>query len=171
MLDKSDSLGAIRDATISGFNEFLSDQQAEGGSAAMTLTLFDTHFKATARAVPLADAPPLDHTSYELSGLSALYDAIAHTMKITDDFVARTKPDRVLFVITTDGQEDSSHTGHSPTSAMHDVYEARNEMDPGLRLTHDSSKLIPLFASNRGGRATTGLAQRSRHSRGRYSPA
>lgn len=108
VLDKSGSMGAIRDATISGFNEFLGDQQAEGGSAAMTLTLFDTRFKTTASAVPVADVPPLDHTSYEPSGMTALYDAIAHTMKITDDFVARAKPDQVLFVIMTDGQENSS---------------------------------------------------------------
>ena len=40
--------------------------------------------------------------------MTALYDAIAHTMVITDQYVAANKPDQVLFVIMTDGQENSS---------------------------------------------------------------
>ena len=40
--------------------------------------------------------------------MTALYDAIGYTMRITDDFVAANKPDQVLFVIMTDGEENSS---------------------------------------------------------------
>ena len=40
--------------------------------------------------------------------MTALYDAIGHTMRLTDDFVALHKPDQVLFVIMTDGEENSS---------------------------------------------------------------
>ncbi len=40
--------------------------------------------------------------------MTALYDAIGYTMRVTDDFVAANKPDQVLFVIMTDGQENSS---------------------------------------------------------------
>lgn len=48
VLDKSGSMDIIRAATISGFNEFLGDQQREGGEARMTLTLFDTEFTTVA---------------------------------------------------------------------------------------------------------------------------
>ena len=108
VLDKSGSMGSIQDATISGFNEFLADQQAEGGSAAMTLTLFDTTFHTSARALPVAEVRPLDRASYSPGGMTALYDAIAHTMKITDDYVAAAHPNQVLFVIMTDGMENAS---------------------------------------------------------------
>jgi hypothetical protein len=108
VLDKSGSMQVIRDATISGFNEFLGDQQREGGSAVITLTLFDTQFATVASAMPIAHLAPLTHQTYEPDGMTALYDAIAHTMKITDDYVAAHKPDQVLFVIMTDGEENSS---------------------------------------------------------------
>lgn len=108
VLDKSGSMFSIQDATISGFNEFLGDQQREGGNAMMTLTLFDTSFKTVARAVPVHDVLPLSRETYVPDGMTALYDAIGHTMRITDEYVALAKPDQVLFVIMTDGQENSS---------------------------------------------------------------
>ena len=108
VLDKSGSMQTICDATIAGFNRFLRDQQEEGGSAAMTLTLFDTHFQMAATALPLADVRPLDQRSYIPGGGTALYDAIARTMAVTDQYVAERTPDQVLFVIMTDGEENSS---------------------------------------------------------------
>jgi hypothetical protein len=108
VLDKSGSMGSIREATIAGFNKFLEEQQEEGGSAVFTLTLFDTHFRTVARTVPIAQMRPLDQGSYVPGGNTALYDAIAHTMSITDQYVATQAPDQVVFVIMTDGQENSS---------------------------------------------------------------
>lgn len=108
VLDKSGSMSSIRSATISGFNEFLGDQQREGGAARMTLTLFDTVFNTVASAVPVAEIAPLDVQSYDPNGCTSLYDAIGHTMCITNDYVAAHRPDQVLFVIMTDGQENSS---------------------------------------------------------------
>ena len=108
VLDKSGSMDIIRSATISGFNEFLGDQQREGGDARMTLTLFDTAFATVASAVPVREVTPLDLETYAPDGCTALYDAIGHTMRITDDYVAAHHPDQVLFVIMTDGQENAS---------------------------------------------------------------
>lgn len=108
VLDKSGSMSSIADATISGFNEFLGDQRVEGGDARITLTLFDTNFVTVAEAVPVAELPDLDHATYRPSGMTALYDAVAHTMRVTDDYYAEHKPDQVLFVIMTDGHENSS---------------------------------------------------------------
>jgi hypothetical protein len=61
-----------------------------------------------AEAVPVREVPDLDYSTYEPDGMTALYDAIGYTMRITDDFVAANKPDQVLFVIMTDGEENSS---------------------------------------------------------------
>jgi uncharacterized protein YegL len=108
VLDKSGSMEAIREATISGFNEFKNDQASEDGEAFFTLTLFDTEFSTVCQAVPMREVADLDHRTYAPSGMTALYDAIGHTMRITDDFVAANRPDQVLFVIMTDGEENSS---------------------------------------------------------------
>jgi len=108
VLDKSGSMSSIREATISGFNEFKNDQAAEDGNAFFTLTLFDTLFETVCEAVPIREVPDLDHRSYEPGGMTALYDAIGHTIRVSDDFVAANKPDQVLFVIMTDGEENSS---------------------------------------------------------------
>lgn len=108
VLDKSGSMEVIRAATISGFNEFKNDQVREDGNAFFTLTLFDTEFATVCRAVPVREVPDLDQANYAPNGCTSLYDAIGHTMRITDDFVAANKPDQVLFVIMTDGEENSS---------------------------------------------------------------
>ncbi|TDB36931.1 MAG: VWA domain-containing protein [Actinobacteria bacterium] len=108
VLDKSGSMHSIRDATISGFNEFKNDQAREDGEAFFTLTLFDTGFQTVVEAVPLSDVYDLTRERYVPGGMTALYDAVAHTMRITDEFVAKNHPRQVLFVIMTDGQENAS---------------------------------------------------------------
>ncbi len=108
VLDKSGSMDSIRSATISGFNEFKNDQVREEGHAFMTLTLFDTGFNTTAEAMPVREVPDLTTATYRPSGCTALYDAIGHTIRMTDDFVTANHPDQVLFVIMTDGFENSS---------------------------------------------------------------
>ncbi len=74
----------------------------------MTLTLFDTRFDTVATAVPVRDVLDLTPQTYAPSGMTALYDAVGHTLKLADDYVAAHHPDQVLFVIMTDGQENSS---------------------------------------------------------------
>jgi uncharacterized protein YegL len=108
LLDKSGSMQVIRDATISGFNEFKNDQAREAGTALMTLTLFDTSFRTVATAVPITDVRDLTATIYDPNGNTALYDAVGHTLRLTDEYVAANHPDQVLFVIMTDGEENSS---------------------------------------------------------------
>lgn len=108
VLDKSGSMDAIRDATISGFNEFKNDQAREDGSAFFTLTLFDTRFHTVANAIPVADIYDLTRDTYAPGGCTALYDAIGQAMRVTDEFVAEHHPRQVLFVIMTDGEENAS---------------------------------------------------------------
>jgi hypothetical protein len=108
VLDKSGSMECVREATISGFNEFKNDQASEDGEAFFTLTLFDTAFHTVCNGVPVREVLDLDAAKYAPGGMTALYDAIGHTMRLTDDFVAANKPDQVLFVIMTDGAENAS---------------------------------------------------------------
>lgn len=108
LLDESGSMEWIADAAISGFNEFKNDQAAEEGQALLTLTLFDTRFRTVCEAIPAREVTDLDRSTYRPRGMTALFDAIGHTMRLTDDFVAEHHPDQVVFVIMTDGHENSS---------------------------------------------------------------
>jgi uncharacterized protein YegL len=108
VLDKSGSMQGLRAATIAGFNEFKNDQAREAGTALMTLTLFDTAFRTVVTAAPVATVADLTGATYAPDGMTALYDAVGHTLKLTDDYVAKHHPDQVLFVIMTDGEENSS---------------------------------------------------------------
>jgi hypothetical protein len=108
VLDKSGSMDGIQEATIAGFNEFKNSQAAEDGDAFFTLTLFDTVLDTVCQAVPVREVNDLDGRTYAPGGMTALFDAIGHTMRITDDFVAAHEPDQVLFVIMTDGFENAS---------------------------------------------------------------
>lgn len=108
VLDMSGSMESIRQSTISGFNEFKNDQMREAGDAFFTLTLFDTEFETVCEAVPVREVPDLTMQTYAPRGMTALYDAIGRTLSATDTFVALNRPDQVLFVIMTDGEENSS---------------------------------------------------------------
>jgi hypothetical protein len=108
LLDSSGSMERIREAAISGFNEFRRDQCLEDGNALLTVTLFNTRLRTLCEAVPVREVPDLDLESYEPHGCTALYDAIGHTIRIADDLVAVHKPDQVLFVVLTDGLENAS---------------------------------------------------------------
>lgn len=113
VLDKSSSMNAVRDATQGAFNEFLQDQQRAPGEAELWLTLFDTEVQQRG-PWRIADAPPLGSGSntYEPAGMTALYDAVGRTIdKVGRSLAAKPeseRPERVIFVIQTDGEENSS---------------------------------------------------------------
>jgi hypothetical protein len=112
VLDKSGSMGTVQDATISGFNEFVDEQKKVAGEVLFSLTLFDTDLEKRALNKALAEIPALNRETYVPGGMTALYDAVGHTIhdvgRHLDGLAEDDKPDRVLFVIQTDGQENSS---------------------------------------------------------------
>jgi uncharacterized protein with von Willebrand factor type A (vWA) domain len=101
VLDKSGSMLALQDATITSFNELLQEQQRH--DVRMLLTLFDT----TVDMRPIEDVAyvsPLDRVSYAPDGMTALLDAIGLTVAEMDKHV---NSKRVLAIIT-DGAENAS---------------------------------------------------------------
>ena len=113
VLDKSGSMDDLRSASISGFNEFVDGQKKLPGEARLTLVLFDTTVQTKINAVNIADVKPMTMDDYIPGGMTALYDAVARTIDETgkrfSDMKEEDKPEHVIFVITTDGQENSSH--------------------------------------------------------------
>jgi uncharacterized protein YegL len=110
VLDKSGSMGVLRDAVIEGFNDYLAELRTEPAETSFSLTLFDTRFNKMWVGEPLDRVPPLDTFSYRPDGMTALYDAIAHTVIDTDRRLAGEGKEHVktLVVVMTDGLENSS---------------------------------------------------------------
>lgn len=109
ILDKSGSMQSVKDETIDGFNSWLGDMQAKTPDALMTFTLFDTVVEVRQVAKPVGDVDMLVESSYVPDGGTALYDAIAQSIKQTRDQTLHMSPTpRTLCVISTDGGENSS---------------------------------------------------------------
>lgn len=106
ILDKSGSMVACKDQTISGFNEFLATQDPNDH---FSLTMFDTQVQHPEQfSGPVSGLPKLDGGFYQPDGMTALYDAIGQTVARLDEEFKTSPPERVLIVIQTDGQENSS---------------------------------------------------------------
>lgn len=112
VLDKSGSMGDVREATISAFNEFLEDQKKVPGEVLLTLVLFDTVVVTHHLNQPLEVASKLTHDNYRPSGMTALYDAVGATIDRVGAHLSQMpegeRPERVLVVIQTDGMENMS---------------------------------------------------------------
>lgn len=110
VLDKSGSMTGLTDAVIDGFNEYVDDLRGQEGETLFSLTLFDTAFKQPYIGVPLDKVERLTGDLYRAGGNTALYDAIAFTVKdLEQRLAAAARSDmKVLIVTMTDGQENSS---------------------------------------------------------------
>lgn len=112
VLDKSGSMDAVVEETISGFNEFLQEQQKAPGDANLTLVVFNSRDELIHSGVPIKEVLPLDYNTYCPDGMTALYDAVMHAIHATGQRLAgipeADRPGKVMFVIMTDGQENSS---------------------------------------------------------------
>ena len=104
VLDKSGSMYTPRDDTIGSFNEFLETQKQDPDDTRMSLVMFNDRYIPIYSQKELQDVEELDRFGYAPSGSTALLDAVGETItKLQDDFNENT-----IFVIITDGQENSS---------------------------------------------------------------
>ena len=112
VLDRSGSMGAVRDDAIGGFNTFLEGQRRDADGTTMTLTQFDNEYEILCVERPVEHIAPLDHTTYVPRGSTALNDAIGRTILELDMRLERQgpgeRPEQVLFVVLTDGHENAS---------------------------------------------------------------
>lgn len=114
ILDRSGSMQSIKSDIIGGFNTFLKQQKEVRGKATLTLVQFDTGnpYEVVHNYRPLQEIPELNDKTFVPRGGTPLLDCLGrginylseHINKLNDD----QKPDKVFFVIITDGQENSS---------------------------------------------------------------
>ena len=104
LLDRSGSMhGAVND-TIGGFNSYLEKQKAQESDTKVTTVLFDHGYEVLYKRKNINEVKELTHNEYYLRGSTALLDAIGRTITTME----REIDNQVLFIITTDGYENSS---------------------------------------------------------------
>lgn len=114
LLDESGSMAPNQGEVIVGINGYVADLADTNPDAVVTLSMFDLHPGApTVRVYCDGVAPsvfdPLSSTTYRPRGMTPLWDAIGATIKTMEAWIdANGKERTVLFVIQTDGHENSS---------------------------------------------------------------
>ncbi len=112
ILDRSGSMAGLESDTIGGYNALLNQQRKEEGTAIITTVLFDDRFELLHDRLDIQAVSAMTEKDYFVRGSTALLDAIGKTIQKIGNVQKYTKPqmraDKVLFVITTDGMENSS---------------------------------------------------------------
>ena len=112
ILDRSGSMAGLEKDTIGGFNAMLEKQRRGEGQALISTVLFSNESAVIHDRVDARDVPPLTEKDYFVCGCTALLDAIGgaihHIGNVHKYARAEDRPERTLFVITTDGMENAS---------------------------------------------------------------
>ena len=112
ILDRSGSMGSIKDATIEGFNQFISDQKKVPLPATISLYQFDDVYEVVYENMDLKDVEYLNDNIYQPRNTTALFDAIGKSITnylvYYDSLIPKERPKKVLFCIITDGAENAS---------------------------------------------------------------
>ena len=112
ILDRSGSMSHLVDDTIGGFNSMIEQQKNEDGDAYITTVLFDHEYEMLHDHVDIKDVKPITNKEYYARGMTALLDALGRTIYSVGERLNNTpedeRPEKVIFVITTDGFENAS---------------------------------------------------------------
>ncbi len=112
ILDRSGSMSGLESDTIGGYNAMIEKQRGESGEAMITTVLFDDNYELLHDRINLKGIKPLTTKEYYVRGTTALLDAVGKTIQkminVQKNTVESEKAEKVLFVITTDGQENAS---------------------------------------------------------------
>lgn len=113
ILDRSGSMGGLEKDTIGGFNGMIEKQKKEEGKAFVTTILFDNKIETLHDRIELQNIQPLTDKDYYVRGCTALLDAVGstinHVTQIHKYIREEDVPSKTMFIITTDGMENSSH--------------------------------------------------------------
>jgi uncharacterized protein YegL len=98
--------------TIGGFNSMIAKQKKEEGEAYVSTILFDDKCEVLHDRVSMDNVPVMTDKDYYVRGCTALLDAVGgaihHIANIHKYAREEDRPEKTLFVITTDGMENAS---------------------------------------------------------------
>ena len=134
ILDRSGSMGGLESDTIGGYNETLRRQKEEDGECWVTTVLFDDRYELLHDRVPVREVRPLTGEDYYVRGSTALLDAVGRTIErialIQEHARPEDRPDRTIFVITTDGLENSSrHYTHRDVKRLIEQHQEKDRWE------------------------------------------
>jgi len=110
IIDRSGSMAGKEQDVEGGFKTFVSEQKKLPGDASLTLVHFDDQYETLLSQVSINENIP----DYVLipRGMTALLDAIGKTIANVGERLSQMaeaeRPDKVLFIIMTDGMENAS---------------------------------------------------------------
>lgn len=112
ILDRSGSMSGLEADTIGGFNSLIRKQQKEPGEAIVSTVLFDDTCDVIHDRVPMEKVEKLTEDTYFVRGCTALLDAVGgaihHIGNIHKYAREEDRPEKTMFIITTDGLENAS---------------------------------------------------------------
>ena len=112
ILDKSGSMSGLESDTIGGFNGMIDKQKKAEGEALVSTVLFSNRSSVLHDRVPLSEISPMTDKDYFVGGCTALIDAmgdaIHHISNVHKYAREEDVPEHTVFVIITDGMENSS---------------------------------------------------------------
>jgi len=113
ILDASGSMESLTADTIGGFNSMLKEQKEKDGTVLVSTVTFNSTSHVVHDRVNINDVPLMTENEYRARGntalIDALGDAIHHIENIHKYIRKEDVPENTLFIITTDGMENSSH--------------------------------------------------------------
>ncbi len=112
ILDKSGSMFGLESDTIGGFNSLIEKQKKEPGEAIVSTILFNHKVEVIHDRINLNEVSTLTENEYVTDGCTALLDAIGSAItkivSIRKNTPEEEHPEKTMFIITTDGMENSS---------------------------------------------------------------
>ena len=112
ILDRSGSMSGLEADTIGGYNSLLEKQKKEDGEAIVSTVLFDDVQEVLHDRVSLDKMKSITDKEYYVRGCTALLDAVGgaihHIGNVHKYAREEDRPEKTLFIITTDGMENSS---------------------------------------------------------------
>lgn len=112
ILDRSGSMGGLESDTIGGYNSMLRKQKDAEGEVLVSTVLFDDTSEVLYDRVSLEKLPRMTEKEYYVRGSTALLDAVGgaihHIGNVHKYARDEDRPEKTIFVITTDGMENAS---------------------------------------------------------------
>ena len=112
ILDRSGSMGGLESDTIGGYNSMLGKQRNEEGEALISTILFDDQVEVLCDRRPVKEVKDITSKEYFVRGCTALLDAVGsginHINEVQKSLPESERPEKTLFIITTDGMENAS---------------------------------------------------------------
>ena len=113
ILDCSGSMAGLESDTIGGFNAMIEKQKKAEGEAYVSTVLFCSDSTVIHDRVDVRKIAPMTDRDYQAGGCTALLDAVGgairHIGNVHKYAREEDRPEKTVFVITTDGMENASH--------------------------------------------------------------